>query len=124
VEAFFIEDGYTVSTYIPRVAGLHPACKLVYRPALMEEKQQLIEDAARLLMPARIKALAEHIGRHVVSWDLATLHKKEVSPKDADMVRRMQPVLFEKVLDCINGTRPAEEAADVGNSLAGSASAS
>jgi hypothetical protein len=121
----FIGDGYTVTTTIPGVRGLHPPCKMTYRPALHAGRTDFRDAISRAVDGnAAAKQMAEHVGKYVQSWDLKNDRQQEVSHKDVETVQTMQPELFEKVLNCINGYRPAEEATDIKNSFKGSDSKS
>lgn len=122
-EFALIEDGYSIDTVIPRVAGLHPAVKVRYRPALAEERHAWLMGADRDVGgKERVGRIVDMLTRHVEAWDVKTKRGAEVSPKNTEMVRRLQPTLQAKLLDLVLGYTPAQEEADEKNSLPASTS--
>ncbi len=117
-EFALIEDGYSVETTIPRVAGLHPAVKVRFRPALAEERHQWLMDSDRDLGGKdRVRRTASLIARHLEAWDVKTRRQVEVNPKDEASIIRLQPTLLTKISDLILGYAPVKEDEDEKNSL-------
>src|SRR5688572_2002083 len=117
-EFALIDDGFSITTTIPRAPGLHPAVKLNYRPALHDERQQWLLDNERAIDgTARTNATVAIITKHVQSWDItAGPAKRPASPSDPATVKRLQPNLLDKILNLVLGYTPAQEAADEKNS--------
>ena len=113
---WFILDGYEKSASIPAVPGLHPALRVRYRPALFDERLDHLS-ARDVDGREGTERIARMVVRHLESWDAKV--KGEVAPRTAEMVRKLQPALLERLLNLVLGYTPAEEAADAKNSLLG-----
>lgn len=101
---FFIEDGFTEDFTIPAAPGLHPALHGKFRPALAKERYQwLMGDRNDLDGAARADRAAEILAGHVEAWDAKSRDGKAVSPKNADMMKRLHPSLQGKLLDMVLG---------------------
>ncbi len=115
-EIALIEDGYSIDTTIPRIAGLHPAVKIRFRPALAEERQAWLLGSERDMNGKdRVGRIADIIRRHLEAWDLKLRNGVE-APRSDEMIRRLQPTLQAKMLDLILGYTAAEEVVDEKNS--------
>jgi|SRR5579859_1136217 len=124
-EFALIEDGYSVTTTIPRVAGLHPAVKVRFRPALMEERSEWrMRSAADLGGKERTVRACDLLKTHLEQWDIKNRAGTEVRHNDPSVLAKLQPTLFEKILDLILGYEPAKEEDDAKNSLPASISLS
>lgn len=64
-ESLYIDDGYTLTHDIPRVPGLHPAVRVVYRPALDSERKKYDAKLAQRDPDALEKHECDLIARHV-----------------------------------------------------------
>jgi hypothetical protein len=103
----YYHDGYTESGYIAAVPRLHGALRFAYRPALIEERSQLLDAAARLKAPLYDRHLAVFVADKLISWDLEDAVGTEV-PIAAESLLRTQPELFAKLHRIVLGARASD----------------
>lgn len=107
-ESAFVGDGYDLTGSVPRVAGVHPAVDITYRPCTVDERNRYLKTATE--PEKRAAAGADLIVRHVSGWSLG-------GKPTRDLALKLQPLLFDRVVDFLTGyAGSAEEAADVKNS--------
>lgn len=94
----FIDDGYTRRAYIAARPGVHGALEIVYRPMLAEERDTLYAAVERKQPREQVRMIAIAIAERVESWSAADV------AVSADNVRRLQPALFNRVYNLINGS--------------------
>jgi hypothetical protein len=100
----YFHDGYTQEGFIAAVPRLHGELRFSYRPALVEERSQLSDLAARMKSHLYDRQVAHFVAGKLVSWDLADPAGAEVGIA-AESLLRLHPELFAKlqriVLGCI-----------------------
>lgn len=113
-ELAYIDDGYTAETTIPAASGIHPAVKITYRPALAEERYQILR-VTDVDGKEHVGRLAKLVKRHLEAWNVKD-RKGNVVPIEESFIRRVQPALLGKITDIILGfSATAEEAEDAKN---------
>ncbi|AWM38133.1 hypothetical protein GobsT_37740 [Gemmata obscuriglobus] len=109
-DALYIDDGYTLTHDVPAVPGLHPAVRVVYRPAL---------DAERKKYDAKLAARdPDAVERH--ECDLIARHVSEINDEAPGAFRaklpKMHPTVRAVVLNLVLGFTPAKRIEAEGNS--------
>lgn len=113
-ERHLIDDGYTIAGKIDRYPGIYPELRFTYRPVLSERRNRYLRDAQDVEKIVRHRA--DLISEHVVSWDIRDASGNEL-PKKYDTVRKLQPLLLDRMIEIIMGySSNGEEATDEKNS--------
>lgn len=100
--ASYFHDGYTRAGYVRPSPGLHEALRFDYRPALVEERSQLVDAAAGMRSDAYDRQVAAFLATKVLSWDLTDGAGGEVAVSPTAMLR-LQPELFVKLYRVVLG---------------------
>lgn len=107
-ESVFIPDGYTLSRRIKRVRGLHGSLEFAFRPLIAEERdefRQTYKGSPSNQMNAALRAL---LAGQIVSWDAKDPKTGLALPVNAETVRRLHPVVYDKVYFIVCGDEPGE----------------
>lgn len=100
--ASYFDDGYSQSGYIAAVPRLHAVLRFIYRPALIEERSQLVDAARKLNGPQYDRQLAKFSAEKILSWDLTDARQQPVPVALATLLR-LQPELFVKLHHVVLG---------------------
>lgn len=102
----FIEDGYTRRAFIASVKGQHGELEVTYRPMLAEERDNLFSSLERKQPREQVRTIAGVLAAQVTWW--SAQGKEGMVPISAENVRRLQPSLFNKLYNLVNGSRPTD----------------
>lgn len=106
-DELFIDDGYTRESHLEAEAGLHPAVRVEYRPAVSRE---------RLAYAAK---LGTKDPEQVDRFECDLLARQRVAlngtPLTRELAAKLVPAVRAKVLDLVLGYAAALEAADQKN---------
>lgn len=108
MDDIFITDGYTATRTIDAVPGLHPALRVVYRPALAP-----VRLGYRVLAEGRDpEAIAKRENELIAKYVL-TINGASVP---AEKAATLKPSVRSYLLDLVLGYAAADEEADLKNS--------
>lgn len=124
-ECAFIDDGYTVTGYIARRPGLHPAITFEFRAMTQPECARAKHHLNNARTPEEGEGHAAGvIAKRLVSWDIKKRDGKMVDITQENVIR-VQPMAFYDMWCQVLGVRGpdamprAENAADLHTTLAG-----
>lgn len=108
----YIPDGYTTTGFLRGVPGLYPDVSFHYRPLQRLQQQRVMMDLGEGLRGAKaIETLqhvyAELICEQIIDWDIQ-MNSRELVPLKANEALRLQPQLFERLLEVLMGRVPAD----------------
>ncbi|HEY1190382.1 MAG TPA: hypothetical protein VGE74_22300 [Gemmata sp.] len=109
-DALYIDDGYTLTHDLPAVPGLHPAVRIVYRPALDAERKKYDAKLALRDPEALEKHECDLIARHVVQLNDEAPHEFRAK------LPRLHPTVRAVALNLVMSFTPAKRAEAEGNS--------
>ena len=98
----YFYDGYTRDGFVQAAPLVHGELRFRYRPALVEERSQLVDSAAIAKSDAYDRQAAAFMAQKIVAWSLVEQHGREVHVSAAALLR-LQPELFVKVYRVIMG---------------------
>lgn len=103
----YIPDGYTQHGYLEASDGKHDALAFAFRPMLPEERDAVEETLAT--RPARqgSQMVAAAVTHALVEWDLRDENGCPVAV-GLDYVRRLRPVLLDKLYAVISGREASD----------------
>jgi hypothetical protein len=101
MNGYFVGDGYDYDGYIAEVDNLHGDVKFRYRPTTSEENAEFSRQVTNNMKNAT-KLGVELIASKLISWSIPQSPVKE-------LLAKLQPVLFGKLLNIILGQRPSDE---------------
>ena len=103
----YYHDGYTELGYVAAVPRLHGALRFSYRPALVEERSQLVDAASRLKSQLYDRYLAAFVADRLLSWDVEDTDGNAVPITGASLLR-LQPELFVKLHRIVLGSHASD----------------
>jgi hypothetical protein len=89
-------DGYTQPGFIAAAPRLHGELRFTFRPALVEERSQLVDAAGRLKSDAYDRQAAAFLAQKLVAWELVDGEGRGVAVSAAALLR-LHPELFVKL---------------------------
>jgi len=100
--ASYFHDGYTRPGYIQEQPTLHQSLRFSYRPALVEERSQLLAATGSAKADAYDRQVAAFLATKLVSWELADESGNDV-PVSASSLLRLQSELFLQLYHVVMG---------------------
>lgn len=95
-EPVYFPDGYTRQGYIAAVKGLHGALSFTYRPALVEERDQVSQSIRQNPSDKANSHIRGLLSKKLTDWDVA-------APLSVDSIRLLHPVVYDKVYLIVTG---------------------
>jgi len=95
-ETSYFHDGYTQPGFIRAVPLLHGELRFTFRPALVEQRSQLVDAAGRLKSDAYDRHVATFLAEKLVGWDLADESGRDVAISATNLLR-LHPEVFIKL---------------------------
>lgn len=106
----FIDDGYNKDCLIKAVPGLYPDVRFTFRPATGSESEIIMGQTRREQNDDRNTTfMAQVIAKHVLEWDIKNAKGAQVEITVPN-VRKLHPVVFQKVFSSILGLTPSDDA--------------
>ena len=107
----YIADGQTARARIPALEDVYPEVKLTYRQLQLIPQQRLLFSLGETLKSVGAvdklqKTYALFICQQVIEWDLHRNRDELVDLDDPDDVLRIQPNLFERLIQGITCRKP------------------
>jgi hypothetical protein len=110
----FIDDGYTRAAYFKPVEELRPAVRFTYRPALVAERDEILYGpASKGSATVQAMAVAKMIVSKVKSWDISDQKGQPVAITEGNVIR-LEPSLFDRMLQVVLGTGVPDRDPDAG----------
>jgi len=108
----YIPDGYTTTGFLRGEPGLYPDISFKYRPLQRVAQQRVMYKLGEGLRAAGAidklqHVYAELIVEQIIEWDME-MNSRELVPLRPDEVLRIQPQLFERLLEVLMGRSPCD----------------
>ena len=107
IKTNFISDGYTEPGYIEGVKNHYLPCRFTYRPVLIEERVQLVEQFKSLSDADCERLQAEFLAKKIISWDIKDADGKTVEISTVNLLR-LRPTLLARVRLVVMGHEPSD----------------
>lgn len=98
----YLADGYTQPAYLKGVPNLYEDLRFTYRPAVVEERSQIVATFGNAKPDAFDRKVAQFLAHKIKSWDVVDSQGGEVEIS-ATAILRLPPELFQKVWQVVGG---------------------
>lgn len=100
-EKFIINDGYTRTSRINRIPGIHPEINFEFRPMGLVLRDELRMQVARLSPEKFHPILARALAKHILSWDMTD--KGQPLKIDEAAIIKLQPSIHDRLYAIVTG---------------------
>ena len=102
-----IFDGYTRDGYVAPLERQHEGCAFKFRPMLLEQNEQVTSQVEKADSVKAAHIIAAAVSKHLVSWSESDKDGQPL-PITFENVRRLHPVLLNKMRGIIGGYYPSD----------------
>ncbi len=98
----YLADGYTQPAYLKGVPNLYEDLRFTYRPAVIEERSQILANFSTTKPDAFDRKVALFLAQKIKSWDIVDPPGQDVEVTAAAILR-LPPELFQKLWQVVGG---------------------
>src|SRR5436309_10839864 len=98
----YLADGYTQPGYLKAVPNLYEDLRFTYRPAVIEERSQILAGFSTTKPDAFDRKVAQFLAQKFKTWDVVDPRGQDVEVSAAAILR-LPPELFQKLWQVVGG---------------------